>query len=97
MQAKHPKKNGGRSIYPVNTMEQHRSKMRASSPSAGLHPIDRGLAKHWTKQRLVAVFPELRSDRQQLELAYRALDLQPTFGGDGGSELVFEMRLHSEA
>ena len=96
MQPKHPKKSGAQSIYTVNIMEEHRSKMRASSPSAGLHPIDRGLAKHWTKQRLVAVFPELRGDRKRLEMAYRTLDLQPTFGGDGGSELVFEMRLHSE-
>ena len=42
-----------------------------------LHPVDRGLARHWTKQHLAAVFPELRGDARRLDAAYRAPDLAP--------------------
>jgi hypothetical protein len=58
-----------------------------------LHPLDRGLAKHWIKRRLVAVFPELRADPVALEQAYRDLSLEPRFGGENGADSYFEMTL----
>ncbi len=61
-----------------------------------LHPVDRGLARHWTKQRLAAVFPELRGDARRLEAAYRALDLAPRASDTNPSEMVFEIGLHRE-
>ena len=61
-----------------------------------LHPVDRGLARHWTKQRLAAVFPELRGDARRLDAAYRALDLAPRASDTNPSEMVFEIGLHRE-
>ena len=61
-----------------------------------VHPIDQGLAKHWIKQRLRAVFPELRGNARALEAAYQALDLQPQPGGDGDAETVFELQVHRD-
>ena len=61
-----------------------------------IHPVDRGLAKRWIKQRLVAVFPELRGDPRALESAYRALSLEPREGGEGDNETVFEIACHRE-
>ena len=61
-----------------------------------LHPIDRRLAKEWIKNRLAAVFPELRGDPAALEQAYRDLDLEPTGAArqqDGGEVKTFEMNL----
>jgi hypothetical protein len=89
-----PKEMRRSGVYSVNTMEEHHLKGRTFTSTPGLHPIDRGLARRWTKQRLAAVFPDLRGDEVGLESAYRALNLEPTFGGDGGSELVFEMTSH---
>ena len=54
-----------------------------------VHPVDGGLAKRWIKQRLVAVFPELRGNPPALEAAYRSLSLEPTTGDQ--NELVFEI------
>ncbi len=65
---------------------------RALGREPALHPIDRGLAKRWIKQRLVRVFPELRDDPKALEAAYHALSLEPKLGteeGDAGT--YFEM------
>jgi hypothetical protein len=76
-------------------MEEFYFHSRQAAFAPRLHPIDRGLAKRWIQQRLAAVFPELRGDQNGLEVAYRALNLEPTFGGDGGSELVFEMKAHA--
>ena len=59
-----------------------------------IHPVDRSLAKHWTKQRLLAVFPELRGDRQKLEAAYQALSLEPRQSDDFGT--VFEINVHRD-
>jgi hypothetical protein len=55
-----------------------------------LHPIDRRHAKHWVKQRLVHIFPELKNDPEALEKAYRELDLEPRHGGGKGGETIFE-------
>ena len=61
-----------------------------------IHPVDRGLARHWTKQRLASVFPELRGDARGLEAAYRALDLEPVPSDTHPSEVVFRVGLHRE-
>jgi hypothetical protein len=55
-----------------------------------LHPIDRLAAKHWVKQRLIHIFPELRGDPEALEQAYRDLDLEPRAGIGKGGATVFE-------
>jgi hypothetical protein len=55
-----------------------------------LHPIDRAMAKHWVKQRLAHIFPELRNDPEALEKAYRELDLEPRPGTGKGGTTVFE-------
>lgn len=55
-----------------------------------LHPIDRRMARHWVKQRLVHIFPELRGNPEALEQAYRELDLEARPGGGRGGETVFE-------
>lgn len=69
---------------------------RALGRPPKIHPVDRGLAKHWTKQRLIAVFPELRSDTRKLEAAYRALDLSPRASETNPSEMIFEIGVHRE-
>lgn len=42
-----------------------------------LHEVERRLAKEYVKRRLAALYPELRSDPEALEHAYRELDLEP--------------------
>ena len=59
--------------------------------SEQLHPLDRGLARHWIKRRLVAMFPELRHDHAALERAYRDLSLEPRPGGVGDMQTYFEV------
>lgn len=67
---------------------------RAFSSEPELHPVDRGMARQWIKQRLVAVFPELRNNPQALESAYRTLNLEPKAGTEAGDgETVFEMSI----
>ena len=66
---------------------------RRFSGEPKLHPLDRGLAKRWIKQRLIAVFPELRADPHALEQTYQALSLEPRMGGEGDSQTYFEMTL----
>jgi hypothetical protein len=61
-----------------------------------VHPIEQGLAKRWIKQRLLAVFPELRGNPRALDAAYRALDAEPTAGGPDEMETVFELNVHRE-
>jgi len=55
-----------------------------------LHPIDRGAARYWVKQRLVEIFPELRNNPEALDRAYRELDLEPRVGAGEGGETLFE-------
>jgi hypothetical protein len=67
---------------------------RAFSSEPKLHPVDRGMARHWIKQRLVAVFPELRNNPGALERAYRTLSLEPKAGTEAGDlDTVFELSL----
>ena len=57
-----------------------------------LHPIDHQIAKRWTKQRLLVVFPELRNNPDALERAYRSLDLTARAGDEEGETgTVFEV------
>ena len=58
-----------------------------------LHPVDLQLAKHWIKQRLVAVFPELRNNPRELELAYQNLGLDAQPGEQAGdNETIFVLK-----
>ena len=67
---------------------------RALGQEPALHPIDHQMAKHWIKQRLLHVFPDLRNNPAALERAYRSLSLDPREGDEEGeAETVFEMRL----
>lgn len=63
---------------------------RALQGEKPLHPIDRRAAKHYVKQRLAHIFPELRNDPEGLERAYRELDLEPRYGAGEGGETIFE-------
>jgi hypothetical protein len=59
-----------------------------------LHPVERGMARRWIKQRLVTVFPELRNNPAALERAYQTLGLEPRAGSEAGdAETVFEMTI----
>jgi hypothetical protein len=58
-----------------------------------IHPVDLGLAKRWTKQRLVAVFPELRDNPEALEAAYRSLGLDAHPGAGQGGTTLYEVNL----
>ena len=65
---------------------------RAFSSEPDLHPVERGMARHWIKQRLISVFPELRNNPGALERAYQTLSLEPRPGTEAGdNETVFEM------
>ena len=70
---------------------------RAFSTEPELHPVERGMARQWIKQRLVAVFPELRNNPRALERAYQTLGLEPRAGTEAGdNETVFEMSIPGE-
>jgi hypothetical protein len=69
---------------------------RAFRHETTLHPVDRRMAKHWIKQRLTVVFPELRNNPPALEQAYRSLSLEAQPGAPGEPETVFHMRLPAE-
>lgn len=63
-----------------------------------LHPIDGQLARRWTKQRLVAVFPQLRNNPRELELAYRSLGMEPQPGQEeGDADTVFVLTAPEES
>jgi hypothetical protein len=65
---------------------------RAFLKEPELHPVEAGLAKRWIKQRLLAVFPELRNDPRALENAYQSLGLSPRPGTtEDEAETVFEV------
>lgn len=67
---------------------------RAFNMGPVIHPVDRGLAKRYIKQRLLAVYPELRDNPRALESAYRALgqDAQP----DDRGGTVYDLAAHRE-
>ena len=70
---------------------------RAFAREPQLHPVERGMARRWIKQRLVAVFPELRNNPVALERAYQTLGLEPrpgTEAGDAGT--VFQVSIPGE-
>jgi hypothetical protein len=70
---------------------------RAFSREPELHPVERGMARRWIKQRLVTVFPELRNNPVALEQAYRSLSLEAQTGDEAnGSEMVFRMSIPGE-
>jgi hypothetical protein len=70
---------------------------RAFSREPELHPVERGMARRWIKQRLVTVFPELRNNPVALERAYRTLGLEAQAGDEAaGSEMVFQMSIPGE-
>jgi hypothetical protein len=66
---------------------------RAFTREPDLHPVERGMARRWVKQRLVAVFPELRNNPTALEHAYQTLDLTVRDGAEEGEPgIVYVMR-----
>jgi hypothetical protein len=70
---------------------------RAFSREPVLHPVERGMARRWIKQRLVTVFPELRNNPVALERAYQRLSLEAQSGDEAsGSEMVFQMSIPGE-
>ncbi len=66
-------------------------------PERPLHAIDRRMAKEWVKKRLVALYPELRTDPAALETAYQELGLESTgvVRRPDGEVQTFAMRLPS--
>lgn len=55
-----------------------------------LHPVEGQMARRWIKQRLLAVFPELRNNPPALERAYQNLGMDVQPGQDeGDAEAVF--------
>ena len=70
---------------------------RAFRSQPAMHPVEHGMARRWIKQRLVAVFPELRNNPAALERAYQTLNLEPRPGQGGEeAETVFELRVPGE-
>ncbi|MEP6672259.1 MAG: hypothetical protein ABJF10_24055 [Chthoniobacter sp.] len=70
---------------------------RAFTREPELHPVERGMARRWIKQRLVNVFPELRNNPVALERAYQTLGLQARAGASPDEpETVFEMNIPGE-
>jgi len=56
------------------------------------------MARRWIKQRLIAVFPELRNNPKALERAYQTLGLEARAGSETGEgETVFEMNIPGES
>jgi hypothetical protein len=71
---------------------------RAFFREPDLHPVERGMAKRWIKQRLVTVFPELRNNPVALEHAYQSLSLEPRAGTEADEmETVFELSIPGES
>ena len=62
-----------------------------------LHPLDRGLAKRWVKERLKRLFPELASDPEALEKAYNELGIEAREGTGKGAGVVYEISLPGDA
>jgi len=70
---------------------------RTFGNAAPIHPVENGMARRWVKQRLTALYPDLRNNPLALERAYRALGLEPSLGeGQNEAETVFELRLPTE-
>ncbi len=65
-----------------------RSKLGAE-PS--LRKSDKKAVKHWVKNRLAHLFPELRNDPEAIEELYQALDLEARPGCGKGGTTAFEL------
>ena len=71
---------------------------RAFRSAPAVHPVENGMARRWIKQRLTAVFPELRNNPAALERAYQTLDLEPRPGQSAvEAETVFELRMPGQS
>lgn len=62
-----------------------------------VHPIDQRIAKRWVKERLKRLFPELRSNPEELEKAYHQLGLESREGAGRGGAAVYEVTLPDKA
>jgi hypothetical protein len=70
---------------------------RAFAREPELHPVERGMARRWIKQRLVTVFPELRNNPVALDRAYQRLGLEAREGTTPDeAETVFEISTPGE-
>ncbi|CAN5417081.1 hypothetical protein BH09VER1_BH09VER1_29180 [soil metagenome] len=58
-----------------------------------LRAVEGAMAKHWVKERLKVVFPELRGDPRALEQAYQDLSLELRPGSGKGGAMLFEVVL----
>jgi len=59
-----------------------------------MHPLDRGIAKKYIKQRLQVLYPDLKGNPAALEAAYQSLNMEPRAGlGKEEAPTVFEMTL----
>ena len=58
-----------------------------------VHPIEQRMAKRWVKERLKRLFPELRSNPEELEKAYRQLGIELREGAGRGGTAVYEISL----
>ena len=71
---------------------------RAFRSAPAVHPVENGMARRWIKQRLTAVFPELRNNPAALERAYQTLGLERRAGhGEDEAETVFELRMPGQS
>jgi len=71
---------------------------RAFTREPELHPIERGMARRWIKQRLVTVFPKLRNNPAALERAYQTLGLEARPGTEADeAKTVYELSMPGES
>lgn len=62
-----------------------------------IRPAERLMAKRWVKERLKKLFPELRSNPEELEKAYRQLGIESHEGAGRGGAAVYEITLPTQA
>ena len=67
-----------------------KSQLQSAKP---VHPVEGAMAKRWVKERLKAIYPELRGNPRELERMYRSLSLEPRAGGGEGGAILFEVVL----
>ena len=67
-----------------------KAKLQGEPP---LRAVEAAMAKHWVKERLKVVYPELRGDPRALEQAYHDLSLEPRPGSGKGGAMMFEVVL----
>ena len=74
----------------MNLWELLRQGLQGEQP---IHPLQRAMAKRWVKERLKRLFPELRSNPEELEKAYRQLGIESHEGSGKGGSAVYEITL----